>query len=106
MAHAKTEVALQFSEGCAAEVALQHWLFCIADGILTKSCAAASEKLQCNIEKAALQESGAFLQRFPADFKPPRFGTHVSDLLNSPHLVARAIRTVIRANRFARIIRN
>ena len=49
MPQAKTEVALQFSECCAAEVALQHWLFCSADDILTKSCAAASEKLQRNI---------------------------------------------------------
>ena len=79
MPQAKTEVALQFSECCAAEVALQHWLFCSADVILTKSCAAASEKLQWNIEKVALQESGAFLQRFPAGFKPPRLGTHVSE---------------------------
>ena len=62
MPQAKTEVALQFSECCAAEVALQHSLFCNADVILTKSCAAASEKLQCNIENAAMQESGAFLQ--------------------------------------------
>ena len=61
MPQAKTEVALQFLKCCAAEVALQHWLFCSADVILTKSCTAASEKLQCNIEKAALQESGAFL---------------------------------------------
>ena len=64
MPQAKTEVALQFSECCAAEVALQHWLSCSADVILTKSCAAASEKLQRNIEKAALQESGAFLPLF------------------------------------------
>ena len=78
MPQAKTEVALQFSECCAAEVALQHWLFCSVDVILTKSCAAASKKLQCNIEKAALQESGAFLPlscRFPADFKLPRLGS-------------------------------
>ena len=61
MPQAKREVALQFSECCAAEVALQHWLFCSADVILTKSCAATSEKRHCNIEKAALQESGAFL---------------------------------------------
>ena len=61
MPQAKTEVALQFSERCAAEAALQHCLFCSVDVILTKSCAAASEKLQCDIEKAALQESGAFL---------------------------------------------
>ena len=75
---AKTEVALQFSECCAAEVALQHWLFCNADVILTKSCAAASEKPQCNIEKAALQESGAFLPlscglQVPT-FRHPRLG--------------------------------
>ena len=61
MPQAKTEVALQFSECCAAEVALQHSLFCSTEVIWTKSCAAADEKLHCNIEKAALQESGAFL---------------------------------------------
>ena len=150
MPQARTEVALQFSECCAAETALQHWLFCCAEVICpgrncirppppsspfwpegifegggggcifrtpprqdfytpplfytpptprrvflgagggcikfgpviwTKSCAAANEKLHCNIEKAALQESGAFLQRFPAGFKTPRLGTRVSDLL-------------------------
>ena len=78
MPQAKTEVALQFSECCAAETALQHWLFCSADVILTRSCAAASEKLHCNIEKAALQESGAFLPlscEFQAPtFRHPRFG--------------------------------
>ena len=78
MPQAKTEVALQFLECCAAEVALQHWLFCSAEVILTKSCAAASEKLHCNIEKAALQESGAFLPlscRFQAPtFSHPRLG--------------------------------
>ena len=74
----KTQVALQFSECCAAEVALQHWLFCSPDVIFTKSCAAASKKLQCNIEKAALQESGAFLplscgSQAPT-FRHPRLG--------------------------------
>ena len=48
MPQAKTEVALQFSERCAAEVALQHSLLGSADVILTKSCAAAGEKLQWN----------------------------------------------------------
>ena len=70
MPQAKTEVALQFWECCAAEVALQHWLFCSADNVLTKSCAAKSEKLQCNIAKAALQESGAFLP-LPYGFQAP-----------------------------------
>ena len=78
MPQAKTEVALQFSECCAAETALQHWLFCSAEVIWTKSCAAANEKLHCNIEKAALQESGAFLPLscgFQAPtFRHPRFG--------------------------------
>ena len=80
MLQAKTEVALQFSECCAAEVALQHSLFCSAEVIFTKCCAAASEKLQCNIPKAALQESGAFLPLWNScgsqapTFRPPRFG--------------------------------
>ena len=72
MPQAKTEVALQFSECCTAQVALQHWLFCNADVISTKSCAAASEKLQRNIEKAALQESGAFLP-LSCGFQAPTF---------------------------------
>ena len=78
MPQAKTEVALQFSECCAAEVALQHSLFCSADVILTTSCTATNEKLHRNIEKAALQESGAFLPlscRFQAPtFRHPRLG--------------------------------
>ena len=81
MPQAKTEVALQFSECCTAETALQHCLFCSAEVIWTKSCAAANEKLHCSIEKATLQESGAFLQ-LSCGFKPPRLGTHVSDLLS------------------------
>ena len=72
MPQAKTEVALQFSECCAAETALQHRLFCSAEVIWTRSCAAASEKLHCNIEKAALQESGAFLP-LSCGFQAPTF---------------------------------
>ena len=72
----KTEVALQFSESCAAEVALQHLLFCSADAIFTKSCAATNEKLRCHIEKLRCRKV-ALSCRFPADFKPPRLGTHV-----------------------------
>ena len=72
MPQAKTDVALQFSKRCAAEVALQHGFFCSADIILTKSCAAASKKMQCNIEKAALQESGAFLP-LSCGFQAPTF---------------------------------
>ena len=78
MPQAKTEVALQFLECCATETALQHSLFCSADLICTKSCAAANEKLHCNLEIAALQESGAFLPLscgFQAPtFRDPRFG--------------------------------
>ena len=73
MAQAKTEVALLFSECCAAEVALQHSLFCSANVILIKSCVAANEKLHCSIEKAALQESGAFLP-LSCGFQAPTFG--------------------------------
>ena len=78
MPQAKTEVALQFSECLAAEIALQHWLFCSADVIMTKSCAASSEKLQCNIESLKLRcRKVALSCCFPADFKLPRLGTHV-----------------------------
>ena len=72
MPPAKTEVAQQFSESCAAEVALQHLFFCSAEIISTKSSAAASEKLHCDIEKAALQESGAFLP-LSCGFQAPTF---------------------------------
>ena len=78
MPQAKTEVALRFLECCAADTALQHSLFCSADVMCTRSCAAANEKLHCNIEIAALQESGAFLPLscgFQAPtFRQPRFG--------------------------------
>ena len=40
--------------------------------ISTKSCAAANEKLRCNFEKAALQESGAFLP-LSCGFQAPTF---------------------------------
>ena len=80
MPQAKTEVALQFSESCAAEVALQHSLFWSAEVVSTQSCAAASEKLHCNIEKATLRKV-ALSCRFPVDFKLPRLGPHVQDLL-------------------------
>ena len=73
----KTEVALQFSEGCAAETALQLSLFCSADVVFTRTCAATNEELHCNIEKAALQESVAGKWRFPATlscgFQAPTF---------------------------------
>ena len=81
MPQAKTEVALQFSERCAAETALQHWLFCSFQSH-------SDQKLRCNKRKAALQHRKScvggkwrFPCRFPAAFKPPRLGTHVSDLL-------------------------
>ena len=83
MPQAKTEIALQFSECCAAEVALQklHCNICfsaVPKSFLPKSCDAASEKLQRNIEKAALQESGAFLPLSCGFQAPtcrhPRFG--------------------------------
>ena len=52
--------------------------FCSAEVIWTRSCTAGNEKLHCNIEKAALQESGAFLPlscgfQAPA-FRHPRLG--------------------------------
>ena len=72
MPQAKTEVALQFSECCAAETALQHRLFCSAEVLWTRSCAAANEKLHCNIGKAALQENGAFLP-LSCGFQAPTF---------------------------------
>ena len=77
MPQAKTEVALQLSESCAAEVALQHSLFCSAEVIFAKSCAATSEKLHCDIGKAAFAGKWRLSCRFPAGFKLPSLGTHV-----------------------------
>ena len=73
MPQAKTEVALQFSECCAAGTALQHWLFSAVRKSFgpkaalqqTKNCTATSKKLHCR--KVALS------CRFPAAFKPPTF---------------------------------
>ena len=48
-------------------------LFCRADALFTKSCTATSDKLHCNcIDKAALQESGAFLL-LSCGFQAPTF---------------------------------
>ena len=97
---AKTEVALQFSECCAAVTALQHRLFCSAEVIWTRSCAAANEKLHCNIEKAALQESGAFLPLscgFQAPtFRHPRLGP--ADSPPPPNTAQRAMVLKLKKN--------
>ena len=101
MPQAKTEVALQFSECCAAETALQYWLFCSAEVIWTKSCAAASEKLHCNIEKAALQESGAFLPLscgFQAPtFRHPRLGPAELACFGTQNSLSSLPRNLVRA---------
>ena len=73
---AKTEVALQFSESCAAEVALQHSLFSSADIIFTKSCAATNENCIATLRKLHCKKV-ALSCRFPADSKLLRLGTHV-----------------------------
>ena len=91
MPQAKTEVALQFSECCAAETALQHWLFCSAEVIWTQSCAAANEKLHCNIEKAALPLSCGF--QAPT-FRHPRFGPAEKQAENSFQSVMLAVTMV------------
>ena len=73
MPQAKTEVALQFSECCAAEVALKHSLFCSAEVVfLPKAALQQAKNLQCSIEKAVLQESGAFLP-LSCGFQAPTF---------------------------------
>ena len=76
---AKTEVALQFSECCAAETALQHWLFCSAKSHL-------DQKLRCNKRKTALQHRKSCVAgkwRFPAAFLR----------VSSPHVWAPTFRT-------------
>ena len=74
MPQAKTEVALQFSESCAAEVPLQHSLFCSADFIFTKHRAATNEKLHCNTEKAAGQKVALSCVFQAPMFRLPRLG--------------------------------
>ena len=51
------------------KVALQHFLFCSADIIFTKSCAATNEKLQCNIEKLRCKKVA--LSRRSCGFQAP-----------------------------------
>ena len=73
----KTEVALQFSECCAAEVALQHSHVLQCGGRLyqklrcskRKNCIATLKQLHCR--KVALS------CRVPTDFRHPRLGSHV-----------------------------
>ena len=52
-----------------------------------KNCAAASEKLQCNIEKAALQESGAFLPLF-CGFQVPRLDLLIGNRIHNRNTIA------------------
>ena len=74
----KRKLRCSFRNAALQKLHCQHCLFCSTEVIWTKSCAAANEKLHCNIEKAALQESGAFLPLswgFQAPtFRHPRFG--------------------------------
>ena len=58
----KTEVALQFSESCAAELHCNIRFSAVWTSIFTKSCAATSEKQHCNIEKSCVARKW----RFPA----------------------------------------
>ena len=87
MPQAKTEVALQFSESCAAEVAPQHSLFYSAEQQIYQKLRRNKRKLHCNIGKAALQKSGAFLPltcRFQAPtFRHPRLGPAERQYRNS-----------------------
>ena len=70
MPQATTEVALQFLESCAAETALQQSLFCNADVIFTKGCAATRKKLHATLKKLRCRKV-ALSCRFPADFRLP-----------------------------------
>ena len=67
----KRKLLCNFRNAALQKLHCNFSIFCSAEVILTKSCAAASENLQCNIEKAALQESGAFLP-LSCGFQAPR----------------------------------
>ena len=54
MQQAKHRSCAAIFGNCTAETALQHSLFCSADVVFSTEIT--SEKLPCNIEKAALQE--------------------------------------------------
>ena len=69
---AETEVALQFSESCTAEVALQHSLSAVQMSLSPK--AALQKTKNCT---ATLKSCVALSCRFPADFRLPRLGPHV-----------------------------
>ena len=96
MPHAKTEAALQLWESCVAEVSLQQLLF-VQCGHLCQKLHCDKRKLCCNIEKAAAQESGAFL---PLNFRLPCLGSRcpADHVLSSPHRgIALATMLAIRA---------
>ena len=98
MPQAKTEVALQFSECCAAEVVLQHWLFCSANVLLTKSCAAASENCSATLKKLRGKKV-ALSCRFQAPtFWHPRLGP-ADQIQPAGDLKPAAIRTTSRPKR-------
>ena len=50
--------------------------FCRAEVVCTKSCAAANEKLHCDIEKVHCR-NGTLSCPFTADFRPTHLGSHV-----------------------------
>ena len=76
----KRKLRCSFRNAALQKLHCNIGFFCSAEVIWTKSCAAANEKLHCNIEKLRCRKV-ALSCRFPAGFKPPRLGTHVSDLL-------------------------
>ena len=77
--HATSEnrsCAAIFSESCAAEVALQHSLFCSVNIVFAENSTATNERPHCGIEKPRCSKV-ALSCRFPADFMLPRLGSHV-----------------------------
>ena len=91
MPQARSEVALQFSECCAAEVALQHSLFCSGGHFRQKLCCS-KRKLQCSIVKKLLCRKVALSCRLPADFRLPCLGPadFGVPLLSTPNPLCRA----------------
>ena len=73
MPQARTKLQCIFRHSCTAEVSLQHSLFCSANVILTKSCAATNKHLHCNIDKLRCTKV-EFAFRFPTDFRLPHVG--------------------------------
>ena len=85
------EVALQFSESRAAEVTLQHSLFCSADVILTKSCASTGKESALQLGKTKTLQTVTLRVAILSDFSARRLSQNFGAKLKQKSAQVRAV---------------